>query len=242
MTKERTTTLNVDEAFEAARKTHQVYAQDTLNITPIMFFIQAFKTFYGILLVDLDAERFDASRRFFDQFAKRVDELEANEDATDVWRLWEQGVLMVDNFDRQERSRVTPPTLSIDEMLAQGVGEYTIAKVYGFFDPYTGEPDVVAVRERRPWKPAPRKTKNPYGIVSSKEGTEETEPVLPKVTPKAAKAIEEGVKATVKTSLDAEILAGIAPRKIAAKYGVTPEDVKKRADELSAVKDNEAKA
>lgn len=250
----------VDDAFEAVCKTHQIYAQDSLNITPISFFIDAFKNFYNALLADLTAERFAESRRFFDDFAKRVDLLERNESLSEVWRLWEQGCRAVDRYDAREKARLTPPALSIDELIANGVSETVVAKIYGFYDS-KGRPDLNAVRERRPWKPAEKKStisrelqalidaaKEKRREESERSGgdvdsldKENTLPT-PKTAARTSKQIEADVKAVIKTALDAEIEAGIAPRQIAAKHGCSVDDVKKRIEEINAVKKLDGKS
>ena len=156
MTPENSITL--DDAFGAARKTHEIYAKDTLNVTPIQYFLDAFHDFYGKLVANIASERFAEARKYFDKFASRADELEENERLSDVWREWEQGCRAVDHFDASEKVRLTPPILSIDEMLANGTSETLIAKIYGFVLE-NGRPDVDAVRARKPWTPKPRQSK-----------------------------------------------------------------------------------
>ena len=255
MSKENVT--SIDDAYDAAFKTHEIYAKDNLNITPVMFFIEAFKNFYAALVADLASERFAESRPFFDAFAARVDELEINESLSDVWRLWEQGVRAVNHYDAVEKARLTPPARSIDELLANGVNEITVAKIYGFYNE-NGRPDVDAVRERRPWKPAPKKSAISPELqklidaanakkAQAKEQTQDgIENVLaapkPRTSSKSAKQLEAEIKGSIKTALDAEIEAGIAPRQIAAKHGCTVDDVKKRAEEIAAAKKTDGAA
>lgn len=156
MTPENSITL--DDAFGAARKTHEIYAKDTLNVTPIQYFLDAFHDFYGKLVANIASERFAEARKYFDKFASHADELEENEQLSGVWREWEQGCRAVDHFDASEKARLTPPILSIDEMLANGTSETLIAKIYGFVLE-NGRPDVDAVRARKPWTPKPRQSK-----------------------------------------------------------------------------------
>ena len=256
MTNENVTAI--DDAYDAACKTHEIYAKDNLNITPIRFFLEAFKNFYEKLVGDLASERFAESRPFFTAFAARYEELEFNEYLSDVWRLWEQGVRAVEHYDAVERARLTPPAKTIDELIANGVSESVVAKIYGFFDE-KGRPDVNAVRERRPWVPAPRKSsispemQKLIAAANAKKAEEiadvETEKPAPapatpkqKTAAKSSKQLEAEIRGSIRTTLDAEIEAGIAPRQIAAKHGCTVDDVKKRADEIAAAKKTEPTA
>lgn len=235
MTTENSLITDLDDAYTAVRKTWKVYRDDELNITPIMFFIQAYKNFYGKLLVVVQSERFAEGRRYFDQFASRVDELEYDSDPVGLWSLWEQGCLTVSRYDAREKARLTPPAFTIDEYIARGQTERNIALIYGFFDE-DGNPDISAVRERRPWKPRPRKGSNGTDnrtVVSVEENIGESKAVLESRKAKE-REIEETVKAGTRTSIDEEIQAGVSPRKIAAKHGITVDDVKKRVDELSS--------
>ena len=248
----------LDEAYEAAVKTHEIYVKDTLNITPVRFFVEAFQNLYKELCADLAAERFVESRPFFNALAPRVEELEYDEGNSAIWRLWEQGVRAVEHYDAKEKARITPPARSIDELLANGVNETVVAKIYGFFDE-KGRPDINAVRERRPWKPAPKKSnitpelqslidaanaakakaENDAENTNSEPAVATTKPRT--TTAKSSKQLEAEIKAGIRTALDAEIEAGIAPRQIAAKHGCTVDDVKRRAEEMAAGKKTETK-
>ncbi|MBQ9873555.1 MAG: hypothetical protein IJM30_03740 [Thermoguttaceae bacterium] len=252
MTNQRKTERDSNALYLRALEAREQYASDETNVVPISLFLIAFKRFWTIAQIERRA-RFKDATRYFDEFAKRCAELEEDDDAEGVWRLFENGVALVDHYDRARRARTTPPSETIDELIAQGVSRRQIAIIYGFYL-QNGEPDVDAVERRDPWKaPDPEPEEEPP-IEDAAElarlavdalariGDGEGEPVdaatlaeLSELLPEPVEPEPEAAPTPEETDakIEREILDGVPARQIAARYGVDVEAIKERADALN---------
>lgn len=95
-------TQTPSELFDLAEKARQAYANDEIGTTPVGIFIRAYRLFYDAI-TSAPEPRFDAAARFLAELAEKVGELETDEDAPGVWRLWENARRVVDHYDRAKR-------------------------------------------------------------------------------------------------------------------------------------------
>ena len=212
----------LDALFDQAEATRQAYANDETTLTPVALFVNAFRQFYDELTYR-PTERYDDALRFLNPLAGCVGDLEGDEDAPGVWRLWENARRSVDAYDRRQKAKTTPPALSIDELLEQGVGKKQIALIYGFLTE-DGDPDISRVDARASWNP-------PSDATEPEADARQDEPTTTNATP----ATEEAAESTSAppsvdfAAIDAELAAGVPARQLAAKYGVDVETIRTRS-------------
>lgn len=220
--------------------------------TPLAVFLIAFRRFYAAAVVR-KPRRFRESLGPFGTFFERIADVEADEDAPGAWRAFENGVAAVERYDRRRRAELTPPSRTIDELLALGVSRPQVAKIYGFYTP-NGDPDVAAVERRDEWR-APIEDDEPNEDEDAREiarlalsalesGDEriqadaETVEALralaevPEVPEKPAEAPETSADAE-RERIEREILDGVPERQIAARHGVTVESIRAAAAALN---------
>lgn len=223
------TTSRLDELFALAEETRRAYANDETTLTPVALFVNAFRRFYEELTYR-PSDRYEGALRFLKELNGIVGELEADEDAPNAWRLWENALRAVDAYDRRERARMTPPQFSIDELLEQGVGKRQIALIYGFVDD-RGEPDIARVDARDEWRPRTAANAEP----TEPETETNAEPETPTqeatgATPTTTgDAPEPDATPTVDyVAIDAKIAGGVPIRQIAAEHGLEIGEIKER--------------
>lgn len=229
----------LDALFDQAEATRQAYANDETTLTPVALFVNAFRQFYDELTYR-PTERYEDALRFLNPLARCVGDLEGDEDAPGVWRLWENARRSVDAYDRRQKAKTTPPALSIDELLEQGVGKKQIALIYGFLTE-DGDPDISRVDARASWNP-PSDATEPEADATQDEPTTtnatETNATNDdaNATTNATPATEEAAESTTSAppsvdfaAIDAELAAGVPARQLAAKYGVDVETIRTRS-------------
>lgn len=95
---------SVSELFDLAEKARQAYANDEIGTTPVGIFIHAYRLFSDALARSPE-DRFEPAARFLKELDERVGELDDDEDAPGVWRLWENARLVVDRYDRVQAQK-----------------------------------------------------------------------------------------------------------------------------------------
>lgn len=249
-TRAASTISAIDSAYADALTAHERYADDA---APLSLFLIAFKRFHGVAKIERRA-RFASALPYFDAFARNVEALETDDDAEGAWRPWVEACEVVARFDRSLVASQTPPTRSIDELIALGVPRSQIAKIYGF-KRSDGSPDVDAVERRDAWRApslpedspieddaaeiarlavdALQKINESEGAPVDSETIERLQTIVDEATPDdESDADDEPSADEINARIDREILDGVPVRQIAARYGLTVDDVKRRADAL----------
>lgn len=247
----KTTTL--DALYNAVIDAHRRYVEDS---APIALFLIAFKKFRSAAKIERRA-RFASASRYFDEFAQKAAALETDEDADGVWRSWSEGVETVARYDRSIQASQTPPSRSINELIALGVPRQQIAKIYGF-KRADGSPDVDAVERRDEWRAPTLPEDSPieddaaeiarlavdalerFDAGDGETIDDETIERLRTIVDEAAQGVDQSADdepsaEEIGARIDREILDGVPVRQIAARYGIATEDVKARADVLGIV-------
>lgn len=243
-------TTTVDDLYDAMIDAHAHYSAD---LKPLAFFLVAFRRFLAVAKIERRA-RFRDALEPFQAFVNRSGELDDNEDAEGVWRLFLAGVSAVDKYDRAVKASKTPPTRSIDELIALGVPMPQIAKIYGF-KRADGSPDVDAVERRDAWQPTTLADDvDALAVDDAEEIARLAVDALDKIVddgidvdPETVASLESLIPQTTETpeeiktpeeidaSIRREILDGVPVRQIAARHGLTADEIKQRADSLGVV-------
>lgn len=228
----------------------QTRARYQADETPLSVVLIAFRRFYAAATVAQSA-RFSASLPAFGAFFDRIADVEQDEDAPGAWRAFENGVAAVERYDRRRRKEQQPPARSIDELVALGVSRQQIARIYGFYTA-SGDPDVAAVERREAWRPKTRpeeseKTADEREIarlaleaLKTIEATGEGERRADSATVETLRALAdvgaespettgdepENAPESTRDKIERELREGVPARQIAARNGVTLEDVR----------------
>ena len=237
---------DVNALFSELLQTRARYQADE---TPLAVVLIAFRRFYAAATVAQSA-RFSESLQAFGAFFDKIADVEADEDAPGAWRAFENGVAAVERYDRRRRREQEPPARSIDELVALGVSRQQIARIYGFYTP-SGDPDVGAVERREAWRPKtrpeePEKTADEREIARlaldalaeiektgaderrADSATVETLRALADVgaEPETTGDEPESAPESTRDKIERELREGVPARQIAARNGVTLEDVR----------------
>lgn len=229
----------------------QARARYQADETPLSVVLIAFRRFYAAATVAQSA-RFSESLPAFAAFFERIADVEQDEDAPGAWRAFENGVAAVERYDRRRRREQEPPARSIDELVALGVSRQQIARIYGFYTP-SGDPDVAAVERREAWRPKtrpeePEKTADEREIarlaleaLKTIEATGDDERRADSATVETLRELAGSVGAespettgdepesapeSTRDKIERELREGVPARQIAARNGVTLEDVR----------------
>lgn len=240
---------DVESLFSTLLEAWRKYQADE---TPLAVFLIAFRRFYAAAVVK-KPRRFRDALGPFGTFFELISAIEADEDAPGAWRAFENGVAVVERYDRRRRAELTPPSRSIDELLALGVSRPQVAKIYGFYTP-SGDPDVAAVERRDEWR-APIEDDEPnedddareiarLALSALESGDERIQ--ADAETVEALRALAEVAEAPEKPAeapetsagaererIEREILDGVPERQIAARHGVTVESIRAAAAALN---------
>ena len=228
----------------------QARARYQADETPLSVVLIAFRRFYAAATVAQSA-RFSASLSAFGAFFERIADVEQDEDAPGAWRAFENGVAAVERYDRRRRKEQQPPARSIDELVALGVSRQQIARIYGFYTA-SGDPDVAAVERREAWRPKarpeePEKSADEREIarlaleaLKTIEATGDDERRADSATVETLRALAdvgaessetpgdepESAPESTRDKIERELREGVPARQIAARNGVTLEDVR----------------
>ena len=252
-TRAASTISAIDSAYADALTAHERYADDA---APLSLFLIAFKKFYARAKIERRA-RFTSALPYFDAFARNVEALETDDDAEGAWRPWVEGCEVVARFDRSLVASQTPPARSIDELIALGVPRAQIAKIYNFRRP-DGSPDVDAVERRDAWRapsiPSDDPAEDDAAEIArlavetlqkiNEQNAADAETIDAETVEKLREIVDaatlddsesdadEPTQGEIDARIDREILDGVPVRQIAARYGLTVDDVRRRADAL----------
>ena len=228
----------------------QTRARYQADETPLSVVLIAFRRFYAAATVAQSA-RFSESLPAFGAFFERIADVEQDDDAPGAWRAFENGVAAVERYDRRRRKEQQPPARSIDELVALGVSRQQIARIYGFYTA-SGDPDVAAVERREAWRPKsrpeePEKTADEREIArlalealktieatgdDERRADSATVETLRELAGSVAESPEtpgdepESAPESTRDKIERELREGVPARQIAARNGVTLEDVR----------------
>lgn len=211
--------------FLQAEEARAAYANDDDGAVSVNRFVKTCKDFCQAALASREP-RYEGARAFLLELVGAVDQLEVDDDAPGVWRLWQNVKGKIAAYDARNRAP-SPPAFSIDALIGQGVSRVQIAKIYGFYDE-DGRPDVARVDARGEWAPPSLRAKVVPIDSDESDAPFDAPPSPDDVSAEEASAEED--------NLDAEIMRGVPFRRLAAKYGLSVEAVKERAAELGAPK------
>lgn len=237
---------NVDNLYAACLTAHKSYKVDN---APLSLFLVAFRRFYAAWSVERPP-RYTRASEEIQAFSRRCRELEQDDDAAGVWRIWSNIRDKVSKYDKSRAALQIAPSRSIDDLLALGVPKRQIAQIYGFVD-VSGVPDVSAVDRREKWRPQePRKEHDAQqreisrlasaalsALESSGVALDDTTVAALESSVIAEQGDNRGVLSAsdVRERVKTAILDGAPIRQVSASFGVSVDEVQAVADSLGVV-------